>query len=353
MSTATPPDANAAPDKGSARHPRIAGEPVQPDAKMHLVLPTAPVAGKVVQNKLCSRGKSASFVRHVCVDVAGTPLEGAWLAGQSFGVVPPGSDAAGRQHKVRLYSIASPSYGEDGYGKVLSTTCKRLIAEREPQSEKEDAADHRLFLGVCSNYVCDLREGDPVAVTGPSGKRFVLPTDRDAHDYLLLATGTGIAPFRGFIHELFVGPPEGSPARAGWKKCTSTVHLVMGTPYTSDLIYDGFFREVSRDNPNFSYHTVISRELRPDGGKGEYIHHYVDRTLPQFGALLRSERTLIYICGLAGMQVGVFQTLAKNGVHAGYLDIHAELAGVPPAEWTAEQIKRRIHGTRRCMLEVY
>jgi sulfite reductase alpha subunit-like flavoprotein len=127
----------------------------------------------------------------------------------------------------------------------------------------------------------------------------------------------------------------------------------MGTPYTSDLLYDGFFRQVAKDHPNFGYHTVISRELRPDGGKGEYVHHYVDRTLPQFEGMLRSERTLIYVCGLAGMQVGIFQTLAQRGLHGGYLDIHAELAGTDPAAWTTEQIKRRVHGTRRCMLEVY
>ena len=344
---------STAPAATAADHARTPGEPALPEAKMHAVLPTAPVTGKVTQSKLCTKGKSASFVRHVCVDVTGTPLEGAWQAGQSFGVVPPGTDANGKPHKVRLYSIASPGYGEDGYGKVLSTTCKRLLGEREPQSDKDDPTDHRLFVGVCSNHVCDLREGDPIAVAGPNGKRFLLPTDRNAHDYLFLATGTGIAPFRGFIHELFVGPPEGTPARAAWRACASKVHLVMGTPYTSDLIYDDFFRQVAKDNPNFSYHTVISRELRPDGGKGEYIHHYVDRTLPQFEDLLRGDRALIYICGLAGMQVGVFQTLAKRGLAQGFLDIHAELAGIDPADWTAEQIKRRVHGTRRCMLEVY
>ena len=71
-----------------------------------------------------------------------------------------GTDANGKAHKVRLYSIASPTYGEDGDGKVLATTCKRLIGEREPQSDKDDPTDHRLFLGVCSNHVCDLRAGD-------------------------------------------------------------------------------------------------------------------------------------------------------------------------------------------------
>jgi len=337
----------------AAQQPRTPGEPALPEARMHVVLPTAPVTGRVSQSRLCTKGKSASFVRHVCVDVSGTPLEGSWQAGQSFGVVPPGTDANGKPHKVRLYSIASPGYGEDGHGRILSTTCKRLLAEREPQSDKDDPTDHRLFTGVCSNHVCDLREGDPIAVAGPNGKRFLLPADRNAHDYLFLATGTGIAPFRGFIHELFVGPPAGTPLHAAWRPCTSNVHLVMGTPYTSDLIYDDFFRQVAKEQQNFSYHTVISRETRPDGGNGEYIHHYLDRALPQFDGLLRNERTLIYICGLAGMQVGVFQTLAKRGLAGGFLDLHEEVKGVPPADWTPEQVKRRVHATRRCMLEVY
>ena len=181
MSTASPAEPTAAADK----HPRLPGEPTLPEARMHAVLPTAPVTAKVSHSELCSKGKSASYVRHVCVDVSGTPLEGAWLAGQSFGVVPPGTDANGKSHKVRLYSIASPTYGEDGEGKVLATTCKRLIGEREPQSDKDDPTDHRLFLGVCSNHVCDLRAGDPIAVAGPNGMRFLLPAEYQRLRYVL------------------------------------------------------------------------------------------------------------------------------------------------------------------------
>lgn len=348
MSATSPPDSQSA-----HRKPTPGLEPALPEARMHVVLPTAPVRGTVSASQICTKGKSASYVRHICVDVGGTPLEGAWLAGQSFGVVPPGVDERGKPHKVRLYSIASPSYGEDGHGRVLSTTCKRLLAERAPQSDKDDPNDHRLFVGVCSNYLCDLREGDSIQVAGPNGKRFILPADRQAHDLLLMATGTGIAPFRGFVHELFVGPPEGTPARAAWRPCTRRVELLMGTPYTTDLLYDTFFREVAKAHSNFRYHPVVSRELRPDGGRGEYIHQHLARQLAHFRELLTAPETLLYMCGLAGMQVGVFQALAEHKLDAGFLEIHADLAGVPPHSWTAEQIKRRVHPTRRCMLEVY
>ena len=104
-------------------------DPLLPEAKMHVVLPGAPVVAHIASSDSCIRGKSASFVRHIGIDLAGTPLEGTFLAGQSFGVVVPGVDSKGRPNKVRLYSIASPSYGEDGFGRIISTTCKRTIEE--------------------------------------------------------------------------------------------------------------------------------------------------------------------------------------------------------------------------------
>jgi ferredoxin--NADP+ reductase len=328
----------------------VTADPHLPEAVMHLVMPNDPVTATVVSNERCTRGKSAGFVRHISIDVGGTPLEGKFLAGQSFGVVPAGTDSNGKPHKVRLYSIASPSYGEDGNGRVLSTTCKRLIDERTPDASGRGG----LFLGVCSNYLCDLAPGDTAMVSGPAGKRFLLPVDRDAHDYLFLATGTGIAPFRGMIHELLVGPPEGSAARQSWNgPCRSRIHLVMGTPYTTDLLYDGWLSELQSRHPNFTYHPVISREALPKPGWGPHAHHYVAGRIDEFAPMLRSDRTLMYLCGLAGMQVGLFRSIAAAGLAGGFLNIQDEISGIDPSTWTDEQVKRRIRPTHRCMMEVY
>ena len=323
-------------------------DPTLPEAKMHLVMPGDPVVGRVVSNTMCMKGKSASFVRHVAIDVGGTPLAGNFLAGQSFGVIPPGLDAHGKPNKVRLYSISCPSWGEDGDGNVIATTPKRLLDERRPHKPGDDPDDHRLFVGVASNYLCDLRVGDEVKLSGPNGKRFVLPVDTEAHDYLFLATGTGIAPFRGMAMELFDAARRrtGAPTR-------SRVELVMGVAYTTDLLYDDLFADLATRHANFHYHSVISRERRADGRRGRYVHQFIEEQVDHLQAMLRSPRTLIYICGLAGMQVGVFQALAKHGLGTGYLNVQDELAGIAPAEWTEEQIKRRVRPTHRCMLEVY
>jgi ferredoxin--NADP+ reductase len=290
-----------------------------PDVAMNLVRPKSPVVARVVSNESCMSGKSASFVKHTVFDVTDTPLAGSFRAGQSFGVITPGTDARGKPHKVRLYSIACPTWGEDGDARHLSTTPKRLIDEFVPQRPNDDPTDHSLFLGVCSNYLCDLKAGDEVALTGPQGRRFLLPSHADEHDYLFIATGTGIAPFRGMVMELLQGE---QPTR-------SRIDLVMGVPYASDLLYDDLFRELARAHDNFNYHTATSRE-----SERLYVDALLDQQISYFAPLLGNARTLIYVCGLEGMQTGLFRVLGRHDLATGYLD-------------------ERSRPTERCMLEVY
>lgn len=319
-------------------------EPQLPEAKMNLVRPTQPVIGRVTKTYLCMNGKSASVVRHVEIDVSGTPLAGNFLAGQSFGVVPPGTREGGKPHLVRLYSIACPSWGEDGKGNIVSTTPKRLIEESKPQKPTDDPNDHRLFLGVASNFLCDINVGDEVQVTGPSGKRFLLPTNTGDHDYLFIATGTGIAPFRGMVMELFDHPS--GPTK-------SQVHLVMGTPYTTDLLYHDLFVSYAEKYENFHYDWAISRERRPDGRKGLYVDRLIEEQFDRYHDLLANSRTLIYICGLLGMQYGLYQSMASRGIADGYINITGPLAEQESAQWKGDDMKRYARPTGRCMVEVY
>ena len=128
----------------------------------------------------------------------------------------------------------------------------------------------------------------------------------------------------------------------------------MGTPYTTDLIYDDLFTELAANHSNFHYHTAISRETRPDGRRGQYVHHYVDEQMDLFGPVLANPRTLLYICGLAGMQSGLYQVMARHGVGDGYF-IAQEATGRAwiPADWQLSQVRRGVRATPRCMVEVY
>jgi ferredoxin--NADP+ reductase len=322
-----------------AAEPSVPGTPELPEVTQNAATPASPVIGRVVESRPCTQGRrAAGFVRHVSIDISGTPLAGSFCSGQSFGVLPPGEDARGRAHKLRLYSIASPTRGEDGSGNVLATTVKRLI--------DEDWDSHKLHLGVASNYLCDLDVGDEVRVTGPSGKRFLLPKDPGQHDYVFIATGTGIAPFRGMLGDLEAG---GLSSRAA---------LIMGSPYASDLLYHDDLTALARDHEWFTYLPAISRHEQPDGGPPMYAD---GRLSPDATGgegvldLLKSERTLVYVCGIAGMELGVLRALQTNlaSEHAAQYVTLGEDAPGDTREWTRRMIPRKIRPTKRVFLEVY
>jgi ferredoxin--NADP+ reductase len=322
------------PDTTPPVRPRDPG-PALAGVKMHLCMPDAPTFGTVVSTERCTRGKTAGFVRHIALDVSGTPLAGSFRPGQSFGVIPEGVDAHGRPHKVRLYSISSPTRGEDGSGCVVATTVKRTIDEHHET--------HRLFLGVASNYLCDLQPGARVMLTGPSGKRFVLPADPGRHDYLFFATGTGIAPYRGMILDMLEAGVE------------SRIVLVAGAAHSNDLLYHDLLAELAARHPNFHYLTAVSRERQADGEPPMYVQGRLATHRSQIMPVLESERALVYVCGVAGMELGVMQALARE-LPGPTLE---RFVTVDPAirddvqGWTRSMIPRQIGPTRRMFVEVY
>ncbi|MFT3684502.1 MAG: hypothetical protein QM783_06160 [Phycisphaerales bacterium] len=318
--------------------PEIALRP----AVMHLCKPAAPALATIVKNEPCTAGrKAAGFTRHIEFDLSGTELAGRCIPGQAIGVLPDGADKDGREHKLRLYSLASPTRGEDGQGNVHSTTVKRVIDEHwnEPG----------LFLGVASNWLCDRKPGDKIRVTGPNGKRFVLPADAAAHDYVFFATGTGVAPFRGMITDLLESGVQ------------SRIALVMGSPYSTDLLYDKWLREMAeKHKANFSYVTAISREPNHASSGGStlgpmYVQDRIASDYATLEPLLTSSRCLTYICGLAGMEIGIFRQLARTlpaSAREGYLEADAEtLANVDG--WARTMLHKQIKLTRRVFMEVY
>jgi sulfite reductase (NADPH) flavoprotein alpha-component len=54
--------------------------------------------------------------------------------------------------------------------------------------------------GVCSTYLADHAEGDPVKIWVQRAAHFKPPTESDA-PMIMVGPGTGVAPFRGFLHE--------------------------------------------------------------------------------------------------------------------------------------------------------
>jgi ferredoxin--NADP+ reductase len=303
-----------------------------PEVQLNLYKPTEPVLVPIVENRIATRAASPHFIRHIVFDVTGTKLEGVVRPGQSIGILADGVDEKGKPHKVRLYSIASPSEGEDGQGRHISTTVKRVV--------EEHWEDNSLLLGACSNYLCNRKPGDMVRMTGPSGKRFLLPENPAGYKYVFFATGTGIAPFRAMIMDLM---------HSG---VTSDIILVFGCAYRTDYLYDTQFEEYANTHANFKYIKAVSREnLRPDGSKP-----YVQTTLLDKADILmpvlKQKNTLIYICGMKGMEAGIYQNMALQGL-VEYFKPDEELMATDPAKWPWEVFKKGLKTGERLFVEVY
>ncbi len=304
-------------------------ELVLPEVELNIYSPKDPVEATVVENYIVTRESSPNIVRHITFDVSGTNLENRIRVGQSIGILPPGEDERGRPHKLRLYSVSSPTSGEHGKQHLVSTTVKRTIEEFKD----------KLYLGVASNYLSDLQPGDKVKMTGPSGKRFLLPKNSRDFNYLFFATGTGIAPYRGMIKELFEEDYKND--------CV----LVFGCPYRTDLLYSDYLAEMDQKHDNFHFLKSISREHRRKDGSKYYVQTQLEEEEELLQPILQKENTLIYICGMKGMEIGIYKQLVRLDL-LDYVQIKKEL----PAsldEIPTDKFKRFIKPSDRTFEEVY
>lgn len=114
--------------------------------------------------------------------------------GQSIGVLVPGQPEFGNKHLLRLYTIAKPPEAGNTAKPQIDICVKRCHYIDEYNGEEYD--------GVVSNFLCDLKEGDQLTITGPYGLAFEVPPDHNAN-LLMIGMGTGIAPFRAFVKHIY------------------------------------------------------------------------------------------------------------------------------------------------------
>jgi ferredoxin-NADP reductase len=195
-------------------------------------------------------------------------------------------DAAGKQ-QTRAYSIASA-----------------------PHANRFDICVNRVEGGFFSNLLCDLKEGDSLQFHGPHGL-FLLRSPLT--DGIFIATGTGIAPMRGFVEYLF---PENGEDRSQGRN----FWLVYGTRYETELYYQDYFESVAARTPNFIYHKTLSRAQESWEGARGYVQELVQRIAaehasnpdlrPVTGAPFNIHA---YICGLNEMVTANRDSLKNLG----------------------------------------
>ncbi len=89
-------------------------------------------------------------------------------------------------------------------------------------------------------------------------------------DSILVATGTGVAPMRGYAQWLF---PEDGPDRSNGKE----IWLVYGTRHETDIYYQDEFESLALRKPNFHYLPTLSRAMDDWTGLRGYVQVHISR----------------------------------------------------------------------------
>ncbi len=102
--------------------------------------------------------------------------------------------------------------------------------------------------GMGTNYFFkEVNIGSSIRFKGPAGN-FVLP-EKIENDLVLICTGTGVAPFRSMVWDLYnKGETE------------HNIHLVFGTRFSNGVLYKAEFEDLIKKMPGFEFDVALSRE---------------------------------------------------------------------------------------------
>jgi ferredoxin-NADP reductase len=153
--------------------------------------------------------------------------------------------------------------------------------------------------GRATDVMSNLRPGARIEATGPFG-RFVLRDDPPVR-YVLVATGTGVSPYRSMLPAL-----SETLAAPGY-----SVDLLLGVRSREELLFGPDFEQFAERHSGFRFSPSFSR--RPDDG----AHHgYVQQKLAQMP--LDPEKDIVYLCGNPDMideAVAHLKALGFNNPH--------------------------------------
>ena len=264
------------------------------DVPVNLYKPKDPFIGTVTGNYSLLAEGAIGRVNHITFDLTGGHLN--YVEGQSIGIIPDGEDAAGKPHKLRLYSIASTRHGDDCADNTVSLCVRQLQYEKDGETVN----------GVCSTFLCDIEPGAKVKITGPVGKEMLLPADEEAN-VIMLATGTGIAPMRAYLRRMFDADERAKNPEYQFR---GKAWLFMGVPTTPNLLYEEDFQNYLSTFPDhFRYTKAISREQNNASGGRMYIQDRVLEHADEIFALIEDPKTHVYMCGLKGMEPGIDEAM--------------------------------------------
>lgn len=154
--------------------------------------------------------------------------------------------------------------------------------------------------GAASALFTALDDGQQIQCSGPYGRFCLNDKDQNAR-YILIATGTGVTPYRAMLPQL----------KQLMDNRGVEVVLLFGARSEEDLIYREDFYKFAEDNPKFRFMPSFSRKL-PENHTADARTGYVQEQLAELAP--NGARDIAYLCGNPNMVDACFETLKEFGL---------------------------------------
>lgn len=152
--------------------------------------------------------------------------------------------------------------------------------------------------GIASQLLFTLKPGDKVTATGPFGRLTL--REETPERYVLVATGTGVTPYRTMLAEL--------EHRFKLRPCFKVI-LLLGVRRQEDLLYRDEFIAFAEKNPWFEFRAYYSRVTLKEALSYEHTGY----VLNAFGEIKpNAKQDIVYLCGNPNMVDEVFTLLVKS-----------------------------------------
>ncbi|KAJ3120991.1 hypothetical protein HK098_004080 [Nowakowskiella sp. JEL0407] len=199
-----------------------------------------------------------------------------------------------------------------------------------------DVCDTKRYPGLCSNYLAVLNKGATInaAIRPCPDSAFRPPTDPRV-PIMMICTGTGISPFRGFLQDRKVSGFKSE--RAGG---VSQTILYYGCRNASDFIYKDDLGSFLNDGTLDELHVAYSRPMEPQ--RKLYVQDLMLENLKKIWMFLNQSDSKIYICGSGSMGHDVVKALIL---------IYAQLSGVK--QEYAKEVVDKLQKSQRIILDVW
>lgn len=152
--------------------------------------------------------------------------------------------------------------------------------------------------GLLTSRLALLEEGSKVYMAPKITGTFTLQGVPDDHNLVMVATGTGIAPFISMLRT----PSVWTPGRK--------IKLLHGVRHIPDLAYREELLDLASKNPNFKYCATVSRDAPLEN---EIRKGYVQNFFESGETLLKPEVDHVFMCGNPGMIDDMERLLLSQG----------------------------------------